>query len=184
MHCVLCVSVCVQPPQLSKKEIEELLKKGAYGALMEGDDDDANRYTQLHMSMHVQCIIYMYVGWTSGSLLGVCLFSQILCCLFVFPGSLLLFVCFPVVFLLLFVCLPRFCEEDIDQILEQRAHVVQLENEGKGSTFSKASFVSDESSDINIDDPDFWQKWAEKAKLDLDELVNKVYVHERTHRYI
>ena len=37
--------VCVQPPQLSKKEIEELLKKGAYGALMEGNDDDANRYT-------------------------------------------------------------------------------------------------------------------------------------------
>ena len=36
--------VYIQPPQLSKKEIEELLKKGAYGALMEGDDDDANRY--------------------------------------------------------------------------------------------------------------------------------------------
>ena len=68
----------------------------------------------------------------------------------------------------------RFCEEDIDQILEQRAHVVQLESEGKGSTFSKASFVADESSDINIDDPDFWQKWAEKARLDLDELANKV----------
>ncbi len=31
-----------QPPQLSKKEIEELLKKGAYGALME-EDDDANK---------------------------------------------------------------------------------------------------------------------------------------------
>ena len=52
--------------------------------------------------------------------------------------------------------------------------MVQLESEGKGSTFSKASFVTDESSDINIDDPDFWQKWAEKAKLDLDELANKV----------
>ena len=71
----------------------------------------------------------------------------------------------------------RFCEEDIDQILEQRAHVVQLESEGQGSTFSKASFVADESSDINIDDPDFWQKWAEKAKLDLDELANKVHVY-------
>lgn len=68
----------------------------------------------------------------------------------------------------------RFCEEDIDQILEQRAHVVQLESEGKGSTFSKASFVTDESSDINVDDPDFWQKWAEKAQLNLDELANKV----------
>ena len=68
----------------------------------------------------------------------------------------------------------RFCEEDIDQILEQRAHVVQLESEGKDSTFSKASFVTDESSDINVDDPDFWQKWAEKAQLNLDDLANKV----------
>ena len=71
----------------------------------------------------------------------------------------------------------RFCEEDIDQILEQRAHVVQLESEGKGSTFSKASFVADESSDISIDDPDFWQKWAEKARLNLDELANKVHAY-------
>ena len=31
----------------------------------------------------------------------------------------------------------RFCEEDIDLILERRAHVIQLESEGKGSTFSK-----------------------------------------------
>ncbi len=34
---------------------------------------------------------------------------------------------------------PRFCEEDIDQILERRAHVIQLESEGKGSTFSKVT---------------------------------------------
>ncbi len=105
----------------------------------------------------------------------------------------------------------RFCEEDIDQILERRAHVIQLESEGKGSTFSKvsrlhyvhltsciqfvctciclccfwlftactygcvqASFVADGSSDISIDDPDFWQKWAERAKLNLEELANKV----------
>ena len=37
----------------------------------------------------------------------------------------------------------------------------------------QASFVAEGSSDINVDDPDFWQKWAEKAKLDLDELANK-----------
>lgn len=34
--------------------------------------------------------------------------------------------------------------------------------------------MADGSSDISVDDPDFWQKWAEKAKLDLDELANKV----------
>ena len=43
-------------------------------------------------------------------------------------------------------------------------------------TTLQASFVADGSSDISVDDPDFWQKWAEKAKLDLDELANKVHV--------
>ena len=38
----------------------------------------------------------------------------------------------------------------------------------------QASFAADGSSDINMDDPDFWKKWAEKANLDLDELANKV----------
>ena len=57
---------------MSKKEIEDLLRKGAYGAVME-EDDDAN----------------------------------------------------------------KFCEEDIDQILERRTHVIQLESEAKGSNFAK-----------------------------------------------
>ena len=35
---LLFVSFFWQPPQLSKKEIEDLLKKGAYGAVMESDD--------------------------------------------------------------------------------------------------------------------------------------------------
>lgn len=96
------------PPQLSKIEIEGLLKKGAYGAIMDSDDA-AN----------------------------------------------------------------QFCEEDIEQILERRTQVIQLESEGKGSSFSKASFVSDGSTDISIDDPDFWQKWAEKANLDLEQLAKK-----------
>lgn len=57
---------------MSKKEIEELLRKGAYGALM--DDDNAG---------------------------------------------------------------DEFCEEDIDQILQRRTQVIQIESEGKGSTFAK-----------------------------------------------
>ena len=68
----------------------------------------------------------------------------------------------------------RFCEEDIDQILERRTQVIQLQSEGKGSTFSKASFAADGSNDINIDDPDFWNKWAQKANLNLDQLAKKV----------
>ncbi|KAF6779238.1 hypothetical protein AHF37_01226 [Paragonimus kellicotti] len=88
--------------QMSKKEIEELLKKGAYGALME--DDKAGE---------------------------------------------------------------DFCEEDIDKILQSRSRVVQLEQGEKNSTFSKATFsMSDNRSDIELDDPNFWQKWAKKAGVD------------------
>uniref|UniRef100_A0A8C5C3E7 Chromodomain helicase DNA binding protein 7 n=1 Tax=Gadus morhua TaxID=8049 RepID=A0A8C5C3E7_GADMO len=91
-------------PQLSKKEVEDLLKKGAYGALMDEEDE----------------------------------------------GS-------------------KFCEEDIDQILQRRTQTITIETEGKGSTFAKASFVSaGNRTDISLEDPDFWQKWAKKAELDLD----------------
>ena len=90
--------------QLGKKEIEDLLKKGAYGAIMEEDNAGDN-----------------------------------------------------------------FCEEDIDKILQQRATVVQIEGGEKGSTFSKASFSTSETrSDISIDDPEFWQKWAKKAEIDIE----------------
>ncbi len=92
---------------LSKKEIEDLLKKGAYGALME--DDNAG---------------------------------------------------------------DKFCEEDIDQILLRRTQIITLENE-KGSTFSKASFASAaDRTDIDIDDPDFWKKWAKRAEIDTEQMTN------------
>ncbi|MEJ1272775.1 hypothetical protein NN561_003629 [Cricetulus griseus] len=96
----------LQVQQLSKKEIEDLLRKGAYGALMDEEDE----------------------------------------------GS-------------------KFCEEDIDQILLRRTHTITIESEGKGSTFAKASFVaSGNRTDISLDDPNFWQKWAKKAELDIDAL--------------
>lgn len=95
--------------QLSKKEIEDLLRKGAYGALM--DDDNAG---------------------------------------------------------------DKFCEEDIDIILQRRTKKIIIESEGKGGSFSKASFAtSDNRTDIEIDDPNFWEKWAKKANFDLDELKNR-----------
>ncbi|KAG7271939.1 hypothetical protein CRUP_007710 [Coryphaenoides rupestris] len=79
--------------QFSKKEIEDLLRKGAYAAIMD-ENDEGN----------------------------------------------------------------RFCEEDIDQILQRRATTITIESEGKGSTFSKASFVASENrNDIALDDPEFWQ---------------------------
>lgn len=39
----------------------------------------------------------------------------------------------------------------------------------------QASFVASENrTDIALDDPNFWQKWAKKADLDLDLLNSKV----------
>uniref|UniRef100_A0A4W3JV47 Chromodomain helicase DNA binding protein 9 n=1 Tax=Callorhinchus milii TaxID=7868 RepID=A0A4W3JV47_CALMI len=90
--------------QMSKKEIEDLLRRGAYGAIMDEEDE----------------------------------------------GS-------------------KFCEEDIDQILMRRTKTITIESEGRGSTFAKASFVaSGNRSDIALDDPNFWQKWAKKAEIDLE----------------
>uniref|UniRef100_A0A8D2LIZ5 Chromodomain helicase DNA binding protein 6 n=1 Tax=Varanus komodoensis TaxID=61221 RepID=A0A8D2LIZ5_VARKO len=90
--------------QLSKMEVEDLLRKGAYGALMDEEDE----------------------------------------------GS-------------------KFCEEDIDQILQRRTQTITIQTEGKGSTFSKASFIaSGNRTDISLDDPNFWQKWAKIAELDTD----------------
>ncbi|CAI4227605.1 unnamed protein product [Auanema sp. JU1783] len=90
---------------LSKKDVEELLKKGAYGNLM----DEANE------------------------------------------GS-------------------KFNEEDIETILQRRATTITLEPGQKGSLFSKATFNSthNKGDDIDIDDPNFWTKWAEKAQIDID----------------
>lgn len=62
---------------MSKKEVEELLKKGAYGALMEDDEDG-----------------------------------------------------------------DEFCEEDIDQILQRRTQIIQIEAGEKNSTFAKVSLIN------------------------------------------
>lgn len=58
--------------QLSKKAIEDLLRRGAYGAIMDEEDEGA-----------------------------------------------------------------KFCEEDIDQILQRRTKTITIESEGRGSTFAK-----------------------------------------------
>ncbi|KAI8817172.1 SNF2 family N-terminal domain-containing protein [Fimicolochytrium jonesii] len=95
------------PSSLSKTEIEELLKKGAYGAML---DDEASQ---------------------------------------------------------------RFCDEDIDSILSRRTQVVKHDapaaQSEKGSIFSKATFSAGNADNVDINDPDFWDKMAEKAKLDIVE---------------
>jgi hypothetical protein len=111
---------------MSRKEVEDLLKKGAYGAIM--DDDEAAE---------------------------------------------------------------KFCEEDIDQILAKRSTTIKHEAGIKGSTFSKATFAgaAENRMDIDINDPDFWEKWARKADLDMDALTaNKLIIEQprvrkQTQRY-
>ena len=105
---------------LSKKEIEDLLKKGAYGALM--DDDNAG---------------------------------------------------------------DKFCEEDIDSILERRATTVTVDQGQTGGSFAKATFASADTADIAIDDPDFWSKWAKKAEIEeIDEKTRLMMVEPRSRKKI
>uniref|UniRef100_A0A8R1DML0 Uncharacterized protein n=1 Tax=Caenorhabditis japonica TaxID=281687 RepID=A0A8R1DML0_CAEJA len=90
---------------LSKKDVEELLKKGAYGSIMDEENESA-----------------------------------------------------------------KFNEEDIETILQRRTQTITLEAGQKGSLFAKASFNSthNKGDDIDIDDPEFWTKWAEKAQVDVE----------------
>lgn len=86
-------------PKIKKKDaIEILLKKGAYGVLMETDD----------------------------------------------------------------VC-KKFCEEDIDQILERRTEIIR--HQDGGNVFSKATFQVEE----EIDDPDFWDNLLSKKTKEENE---------------
>ncbi|KAI9015336.1 SNF2 family N-terminal domain-containing protein [Phycomyces nitens] len=105
--------------EISKKEIEDLLKKGAYGAML---DDEAS---------------------------------------------------------------AKFCEEDIDQILERRTTIIRHEGNEKGSVFSKATFsTTEDSGTVELDDPDFWEKWAAKANIDTTEMPddNELIVYEPRRR--
>ncbi|KAG0243186.1 hypothetical protein BGX31_011141, partial [Mortierella sp. GBA43] len=97
------------PSSLSKKEVEELLKKGAYGALLDDDETSA-----------------------------------------------------------------KFCEEDIDQILERRTTVIRHTGNEKGSVFSKATFsATPNGEEFDVNDPKFWDKWAERAKVDIQDITSK-----------
>jgi hypothetical protein len=53
----------------------------------------------------------------------------------------------------------KFCEEDIDEILEKRSTVWKTDESSGGGTFSKATFQSSEAdASVEIDAPDFWEK--------------------------
>ncbi|ELQ75812.1 Chromodomain-helicase DNA-binding protein [Trachipleistophora hominis] len=54
----------------------------------------------------------------------------------------------------------KFCEEDIEMILERRTHIVRHNQEANQNVFSRASFQVEE----EFDDPDFWQNLLSKRK--------------------
>ena len=60
-----------------------------------------------------------------------------------------------------------FCEADIDQILEKNTKVITIDSQG-GSSFSKASFITESSAEVDINDPDFWTKMGLKAQQQED----------------
>ena len=77
----------------------------------------------------------------------------------------------------------QFCEEDIDSILERRAKTITIEGNKAGGSFSKATFASAETTDINLDDPDFWEKWAKKAEIEqVDEKTKLMMVEPRSRK--
>ncbi|KAI9298521.1 hypothetical protein K502DRAFT_311406, partial [Neoconidiobolus thromboides FSU 785] len=67
----------------------------------------------------------------------------------------------------------KFHEEDIDSILERRSTVIKYGSNEKGSAFSKASFSTFDEEKTDLNDPDFWDKWATKAEIDLEQLNEK-----------
>ena len=83
-----------------------------------------------------------------------------------------------------FYSLFQFVEEDIDTILDRRAKTVTIEGNKAGGSFSKATFASAETeTDINLDDPDFWSKWAKKAEIEqIDESTKLMMVEPRSRK--
>jgi len=58
----------------------------------------------------------------------------------------------------------RFCEEDIDKILERATTVVHKTEKSGLSSFSKASFASSTTApDLDLNDPDFLEKTSSKC---------------------
>ena len=136
-------------PALSRQDVEELLKRGAYGALM--DDEEGNKFC----AEGSKC-----VGKRSSRARMRPLTAS-------FPTFLLFRLLFYFFYYL-------FTPSDIDTILERRTLVINHDPaaaangaaapaERQPSLFSKATFSTNgpaKQSDLDVDDPDFWMKWA------------------------
>ncbi|KAL7692792.1 putative chromodomain-helicase-DNA-binding protein [Plasmopara halstedii] len=80
----------------------------------------------------------------------------------------------------------QFCELDIDQILQRSSQIVQYTEQAQ-SSFSKASFVSaTTSNDVDLDDPDFWNKavgLTEPEPVETEDLLPQQRKRTRVARF-
>merc|ERR1712045_1053052 len=77
----------------------------------------------------------------------------------------------------------KFIEEDIEEILSRRTTTkTQDTSDQKGGSFSKATFASADTADIQIDDPEFWQKWAKKAEIEETDNKETLVIDEPRER--
>lgn len=150
----------LQIQQFSKKEIEDLLRKGAYAAIME-EDDEGSKFCEEDIDQILLrrtttiTIESEGKGSTFAKVYSICAGSQrsrdrdrnlqnlsvfYYCCYW-------------------FTLLKRVLQSTL--LCSFVTH--------------QASFVASENrTDISLDDPNFWQKWAKKADLDMDLLNSKV----------
>ncbi|XP_075597457.1 chromodomain-helicase-DNA-binding protein 8 [Balearica regulorum gibbericeps] len=127
--------------QFSKKEIEDLLRKGAYAAIME-EDDEGSKFCEEDID---QILLRRTTTITIESEGKGSTFAKV-------PPRVL-----PAV------------GGRTSSTSEVGVNISRSFNQ------SQASFVASENrTDIALDDPNFWQKWAKKADLDLDLLNSKV----------
>uniref|UniRef100_A0A0K0DZP4 ARID domain-containing protein n=1 Tax=Strongyloides stercoralis TaxID=6248 RepID=A0A0K0DZP4_STRER len=59
-------------------------------------------------------------------------------------------------------------KKDIEELLKKGAYGALMDDDTEGSTFSKATFSTGNNDDIDINDPNFWSKWAEKANINTE----------------
>ncbi|KAJ3451916.1 kismet isoform c [Anaeramoeba flamelloides] len=89
----------------------------------------------------------------------------------------------------------KFCEEDIDQILEGRTMKVthgsnenKNDENNKNSSFSRATFVSEDAdTSLDINDPNFWQKLIpdkKKRNYETENLMGPSSLSGNSHRRV
>lgn len=81
----------------------------------------------------------------------------------------------------------KFREEDIDTILERRTtNIIQTDDDvtSNPSNTTFASFISKPELDINIDDPDFWDKMVPTLSIEQTKEIEDVHIQKFSKNFI